>query len=298
MSAKDAIGDALVHPGQHAARAALDDVRHATSGHRPHRRRPAHRVSRLLRQCNANRIGFGMFQDVDIVNDRDARWHDGDLRQALGQAPGSGLEQRTVKRRRDRQQHAALGTFRPGQRNRTLHGFAVSGDDNLPRRIEIDRLDDLPLRRLTACLRNGVVVAAHDRSHRAHPGRNRLLHRLCAKSDQRHRVAKRQCPRRDQCGVFTEAMSRHHHGPRAAGGEPGAIDGNSGCQHHRLRIGREIQRFRGTFGRQRPQVVAQRGGRLGKGLAHDRMRGESVHHSDRLRALPRKYECKFHDVTI
>jgi hypothetical protein len=175
-----------------------------------------------------------------------------------------------------------------GETDRPLDRLAVAGNHDLPRRIEVDGFDHLSLRRFRACGHHGAVVSTHDRRHRALPRGHGLLHRLRAKAHQRQRIAKRERAGGDERRVFAEAVSGEHRGHRTPGSLPRTQRRDAGGEHHRLRIGREVQCVRRSLLDQRPQVFAEHVGSFAKRIAHDRMRGKAVHHSDGLRALPGK----------
>ncbi len=106
--------------------------------------------------------------------------------------------------------HRALRAARLRGLARALDRRLVPGDDDLCRRVEVDRLDDLALRRFVARRAHRVVVEAEDRGHAAGPDRHRVLHRLRAEAHQRQRVGERQHAGRDERRVFAEAVAREH----------------------------------------------------------------------------------------
>ena len=120
------VGDAPGQPGQHLAGPALDDVRDAAVGHRAHGRRPVHGVGRLPRERIADRVGLVMLGDVDVVNDRDRGvLRSGSARAASASFSAAGRSSVTVKRRRHRQQHAALRALLLGETDGPLDRLAV-----------------------------------------------------------------------------------------------------------------------------------------------------------------------------
>jgi hypothetical protein len=177
------------------------------------------------------------------------------------------------------------------------HRSLVAGDDDLPGRIEVDRLHHLTLRRLFACGAHLFVAEVEDRRHRALAFRHRFLHRLRAEPDQRQAIAEGERLGRDQRRVLAKAVAGHHFRPRPAQRAPGAICRIAGGHHRRLRIHREVERLAGPFVEQFDEIAAQC---LAGAVAHlVSARQPRIHlqHADRLRTLPRKYHRQFHRPT-
>ena len=183
------------------------------------------------------------------------------------------LHQRAVERRGHRQQHSALGAARGGGVDRAHDRFAMTRDDDLLGRIEIDGFDDLSLGAAFRADRgDSRRIETEDRGHRADTGRHRLLHRLGAKSHERQRVVKRQRTRGDERRVLAETVSGDDRRHQPARSLPRAPDGDAGRQHDRLRIHRLVElRRQGRWlraatdpGRARPTPRRR--------CAHDRMR--------------------------
>src|SRR5437870_4748057 len=80
----NALVDAAGQSGQHLAGTAFDDVCDAASDERPHRVTPTHWTRRLTRQGIANGLRRRMLGDVDVVDHRDRRRHDIDIRKPRG----------------------------------------------------------------------------------------------------------------------------------------------------------------------------------------------------------------------
>ncbi len=147
------INPASTLPGPHSTTWVTPRV-----GERLDRLGPAHGTRRLLRECRANRIRRRVSLHIDVVHDRNRGAANGDLRKPRCEAIGRRLQQRAVKRRRYRQQHAALRAARLGSGDRALDGAAVAGDHDLPGCIEVHRLDDCTLRRFRARVGDRRVV--------------------------------------------------------------------------------------------------------------------------------------------
>ena len=184
------------------------------------------------------------------------------------------------------------------RRARALDRLAMAGNDGLIRRVEIHRLDHLPLRRFTAGILDRGGLQAHDRRHRANAGRHGLLHRLRTKAHERQRLGegKRACG--DERGVFAQAVTGEQIGRSAAGGAPGAVDRHIGGQHERLRIDRLVERFAIAVLDQRPEILPQRRGGFGECVAHHRIALVATHHARGLRSLTGKNQGQFHRFTI
>ena len=125
-----------------------------------------------------------------------------------------------------------------------------------------------------------VRVEAEDRRHRAGADRHRLLHRLGAKAHQRQRVGEAQRAGGDERGVLAERMAGDDGGRGLRLGQPGAIAGDAGGQHHRLGVGRQVELLLRAFADQAADVVAERGRGLVERLPHRR------------RGRPRRRACR------
>ncbi len=122
------------------------------------------------------------------------------------------------------------------------------------------------------------------------PGRDGALHGLAPKAHERDRGPEIERAGGDQGAVFAEAVAGQHVGPGAAAAVPGAPDGDAGRQHRRLgAFGLRQPLFRALLA-ECPEVVAEHGRRLAKGLADDRLgRRERRQHAHGLRALAREH---------
>ena len=201
-----------------------------------------------------------------------------------------------MERRGHRQQHAPLGALRRGDLQRAFDRFLVAGDHDLLGPVEIDGFHDARAAGagLAAHGRHGRGVEAEDRRHRADARRHGLLHRLRAEPDERQRIGEGKRARGDERAVFAETVARDDGRPRASRGEPGAPDGDTGRQHHRLRVDRLVEVGFRTRRHQRPEVLPQHRRRFVERRADRGMRVEARHHPDGLRALPRKYDRDLH----
>ena len=86
-------------------------------------------------------------------------------------------------------------------------------DDELARRVVVDRLHDLALGRLRAGRLDDGVVEPQDGRHGAGAGRDGALHRLAAKAHERDRGPEIERARGDQGAVLAEAVAGQHVGP-------------------------------------------------------------------------------------
>ncbi len=194
-----------------------------------------------------------------------------------------------------RQQHRALGAAGLGGIDRTRHRRRIAGDDGLAGRIEIHGFDHFALRRFPAGRVEIRVLEPEDRRHRTLPQRHGLLHHLAAEADDVDGRLEVHGVGAHQRGVFTEAVSRHRHGPRPAATDPDPPRRDPGRQHRRLRALRGAELGLGPVLAERPEVVAEHVARFGKGGTHDGLRrAEFGEHADGLGPLPRKDESECH----
>src|SRR5256886_9168211 len=190
---------------------------------------------------------------------------------------------------------SAPGSAFPGGLDRALHRRLLTGDDHLPRAVEIGRFHDGPLRGFPARRLDRLIVQADDGRHRTAPGRHGLLHHLAAEAHQLHRGAKRQAFRTHERGEFPETVTADHLRQRAAARAPHAPDRHSGCEHCRLCALGGVERLLRTFAHELPQIKAEHSGSLVEGRANGTVRGgERPEHPDRLRALAGEHERKGH----
>jgi hypothetical protein len=138
-----------------------------------------------------------------------------------------------------------------------------------------------------------VIRQAENRGHAALPDRYRFLHRLGPKTNQGYRILECNDTGGNQRRIFAETVSGNHCRRFAAGRNPCAINRDSGSEHHRLRIGGEVQVFFRSFGNQFAEIEAHRIGCLGNRLPDHRVIGEPVQHPDGLRPLAGKNKCEF-----
>ena len=163
-----------------------------------------------------------------------------------------------MKRCTHRQYQRTLGAPCLARRRAPFYRCFVAGNDHLVRRVEVDGFHHLChacqacLTRLSTGRAHGVIVQAQYCGHRAGAGGHSFLHGLRAKPHQRHRVFERNHTGRNQRGVFPQAVTRDPCRRRAAHSQPRAIHGDTGGQHHGLRIDGGAQLIRGAFGHQLP----------------------------------------------
>jgi hypothetical protein len=184
----------------------------------------------------------------------------------------------------------------------TSQAFSTAGlaarDDGLHRVVEIDglhhfrRVGPEAARGLGAALDHLGRLHAEDGRHRAHADGHGVLHGLRAKAHQRRGLRERQHAGSHQRGVFAQRMASHGGRLGAGLGHPGAVSGDAGNQHHRLRVGGQGQCLLGAFLDQPADVLAQRLGGFGQCLRDHRMVAPGVQHADRLRALAGKNNSK------
>ena len=228
---------------------------------------PAHRAEGLAHERVADRGGIGLDRDVDVVDDRNLRRRESTSSPAAPAAarpPASSGSNGTAPT-----PAAAARAWRPCAFS-TSQAFSTrglaAGDHGLRRIVEVDRFDRL--RRAAPkphCLGAAgdapVGVQAQDRGHRAGADRHRLLHRLRAKAHQRHRIAPASARRRRPAPMYSPSeWPATTAGSAPPSAQPGAIAGDAGDQHHRLRVGRQVQRFLRAFVDQLADVLAQRVG--------------------------------------
>ena len=77
------------------------------------------------------------------------------------------------------------------------------------------------------------------------------------------------------------------------GGDPGAVKRDGTGEHHRLRVGGEVERFFRTLGNQFAQIKLQRLTSLGNGVPDDGIVGKTVQHANGLRTLTWKYKSEW-----
>ena len=180
----------------------------------------------------------------------------------------------------------------------------MAADDDLSRGVVVGHRADLVViepgaRRLGGNGARRLDLEAEQRRHRALADRHRALHRLSAQLQQPRRVANRKRAGRGQRRIFAERM------PGDKGDVPAEVEPAFGFEHPDRREARRHQRRLGVFGqrqlalrplehqprevlRQRVVDLVEKAPRRRKGA------GEAAPHADRLRALPRKYQCTLH----
>ena len=143
-----------------------------------------------------------------------------------------GLHERAVKRRRYRQQQAALGAALRCDRDRALDGFLVAGNHGLLGPVEIDGFHDLRATRLPANGAHRGGVETQDRRHRTDTGGDRFLHRLRANRTSGSASSRRARPRR-RARRIRPGCGRQRRRAAAPCRPPGAPDRHASGQHRR-----------------------------------------------------------------
>ena len=277
--------DAAHQAREHAARAALDDVRDAHLGHLAHAAGPQHGTGGLAGQSGADFLDGLVAGDVHVGHNIDRGLIHRGAGKFFGELFGRALQQRAVERSRDGQHEGALGPGFLCQSAGALDGALVTGDHHLPGAVEVDRFDGLVLRGLLADVDHHLVGQAQDGGHAAHANGNSRLHGLRTKAHEAHGVFNRKDARGRQGRVFAQAVAGHHFGQRAALFFPSGKDGVAGGQQRGLRVDRQIQIRVGPLGNQGAQRLAERLiGAFHHGGGRRRL-GDPVGHADLLRAL-------------
>ena len=128
------------------------------------------------------------------------------------------------------------------------------------------------------------------------PRRNRLLHQLAPTLDQLDRIGERQAFGRDQRGIFAQAVpgdERRARAPSASQRRQSAIE--------TVRMAGWVlsvwfRRSSGPFWTS-AQVVTERLGGLGEGIAHQRLLGAQLgQHAEGLRTWPGKTNARDADI--
>ncbi len=170
------------------------------------------------------------------------------------------------------------------------YGGRVTGNHNLSRRVEIDRLGYADRGCFVAQLDDLVVIESEYSGHRADTDRHRFLHQLRAALDDTHCIDEVDRARANQCRVLAEAVSGHLRRRRTARLLPDLKGRHAGGKHGRLCHDRLAKALRGPALYQLPQVIAQHVTGGGVSLLHDRILGGEIGlHALRLRALPGEY---------
>ena len=203
-----------------------------------------------------------------------------------------------MRRHRHRQRQCTFGTGFFGRGHGAFHRSGIARNHHLAGRIEVHRLGHLPLRGGGADLAHGIVFQPQNGGHRALPLRHGRLHQLGTQAHQAHGIGKIQAARGHQRAVFAQAVPGHGGGKFAARFEVGAVSGHACGQHQGLGVD-GLADERGIFAvHHRPQILAQRGGSLLKGLAHNGHAVETGHHIQALRALAGEEKGKRHGVSL
>ena len=199
-----------------------------------------------------------------------------------------------MERSRDGQRQRALGTGGLEHLAGLVHTGLGAGDDGLLGIVEVDGLDGLAHGRRGGgtALAHGGGVQAQDGGHGADAHRHGVLHGLRAEAHQRQGIGQAQRLGGDQGAVLTQRMTGHDGGLQAGLGQPGAVAGDAGGQHHGLGVGGQVQLFLGAVLDQAADVLAQGGRRLLEGAAHFGVIAPGVQHAHGLRPLAGEHECK------
>ncbi len=209
------------------------------------------------------------------------------------------LHQRAVKWRAHGQRHGLACAQLFGPRGGAGDGRGVSGNDHLPRRVEVGRADDLPVGRVAAGLFHERRVRSEDRGHRAGADRHGFLHVAAAPAHERDAIGEREGPGSHVRRVLAEAVPGDEAGLEPARRQD-AVGGQADRQNRRLRVLGERELVLGPVFEHGPErhagtTVDSRGGERGLGLGQRRFRfgkrrRERLSHADLLRALPGKHE--------
>ena len=264
----------LREAGEHLARPAFDDVRDAVGGQRADDRLdPAHRARGLARERVADRVrarrcsATSTLCSTGICGARDR-----DVREPRASCSAAGAHQRAVERRRHRQQHAALRALAPcaaaiARSTASLWpaitscagALKLTGSTHLALRT-------LPRRRRAPRRRRGPGSPPS----RPRPAGTASCIACARKRTSGTASANASAPAATSAVYSPRLWPATTRRLRAARRLPCAPHRDAGRQHHRLRVRRQVERVGRTFVDQRPQILAERLGRLGERLAHDR----------------------------
>ena len=198
-----------------------------------------------------------------------------------------------MERRGNSQNHGALGTELRGNLHRAFHRTGVAGDDRLLRRIQICRGTNLAFRRALAGICHHGWRQTHDGSHRAHTGRNRILHIRPALAHELHGIRKFQRPGSHQGRIFTQAVPRHEIRHQALLRQH-ANHGDRTRQNRRLGVRRQLEvLFRAREAHLRNRETQRLVGLAKNGSRCRILFRQLFAHTRVLRSLPRKHECDF-----
>ncbi len=242
---------------------------HTSRLHRLHGLDPAHGGGSLAYQGILDSLGITQLGDIHIIHYRDLRYRKLQIRQPDLKFFCCGQHQRAMERRRNRQHQGAFCTLGLGSLGRTLNSRLMAGNHRLFGLIEIHRLHDLSLGRLSAGLNDRRRIQAENGCHRPCAGRHRVLHGAGAQLNQRHGILERQHAGGDQRRILTQAMASHQRRLRAAVFQPQPINGNAGSQHQGLGVDCLVQCLGRAFADQLPEVAAQCRRSLIKSGAHN-----------------------------
>ena len=174
-----------------------------------------------------------------------------------------------MRRHAHRQHYRALRSFAFGDFHCAFYRSRVSRNHDLGWRIEIGRFDDfIGIAGFLAGRSHDLILESQDGRHRADARRHRLLHGLCAKAHERHRVGKIDRTTRNQGAVFTQTMARRYRRRSPFIRDPCAMKRDVRREHYRLRIDREIELFPRPVLNELPEVLADRVRGLGESIAH------------------------------
>ena len=176
---------------------------------------------------------------------------------------------------------------------RLLCEGTLTGNDHLPRRIEVHRFHHAALRGFGTGRFDIRVLEPEQCRHRASAQWHGFLHDLAAKTHQLHAGGKIDGLGGHQCGELSEAVARHDawHGTTAF--VPQAPGRNARGEHGWLGPLGGVQILDGSLLAQLPQVIAQNFRRLIEGRANaGRFAGQFGHHANGLGTLAGEHKRK------
>ena len=210
--------------------------------------------------ASAARIASGArcFGDVDVVQHRDRRRGERHARRASPRAARPRASAASCGTARDTGSSTPrLAPFAFASADRALDRLRVPGDHDLPRRVEIDRLDaPAPC----AASRAGRRAPRRRRGPGSPPSRRRPPARPPASpargsAPAAARPRNASAPAATSARVLAEAVPGDDGRHRPARRLPGAPHRDAGGQHHRLRVDRLVELGLRAGRHQRPQVL-------------------------------------------
>src|SRR5258707_5133697 len=203
-NANRTLSDALDQTAQHLAGADFEKPDDTVACHVSHRLAPTHGSRNLLDQAAADFVRLADRRGQYVRDQRRSRLLDRDTRERFCHHVGCGLHQGAVKRRRDRQQHGALGAPGFGDLERALDSGLVAGDHDLAAAIVIGGLADLTLRGLVRDRHRGLIFQTEQSRHCAGAHWHRLLHGKAARAQQARGIADAEAAGSGERGIFAE----------------------------------------------------------------------------------------------